>query len=34
MIDPSAEHIAHLLAWSIQANITAKQILQMPESGL
>ena len=30
MIGPSAEHIAHLLAWSIQANMTVEQILQMP----
>ncbi|WP_417612512.1 dihydrolipoyl dehydrogenase [Parasphingorhabdus sp.] len=30
MIGPSAEHMAHLLAWSIQANMTVEQILQMP----
>lgn len=30
MIGPSAEHIAHLLAWTIQAGMTVEQILQMP----
>lgn len=30
MIGPSAEHMAHLLAWAIQAGMTVEQILQMP----
>lgn len=30
MVGPSAEHIAHLLAWTIQAGMTIEQILQMP----
>lgn len=30
MIGPSAEHIAHLLAWTIQVGMTVEQILQMP----
>jgi dihydrolipoamide dehydrogenase len=30
MIGPDAEHIAHLLAWSLQANMTIAQMLDMP----
>lgn len=30
MIGPSAEHIAHLLAWSIQSGITVDDALEMP----
>lgn len=30
MIGPSAEHLAHLLAWTIQTGMTVEQILQMP----
>ena len=30
MIGPSAEHIAHLLAWSIQSGITLDDALEMP----
>ncbi|OED43486.1 dihydrolipoyl dehydrogenase [Chromatiales bacterium (ex Bugula neritina AB1)] len=30
MIGPAAEHMAHLLAWAIQANQTVEQILQNP----
>lgn len=30
MIGPSAEHIAHLLAWSVQNNLTVEEILQRP----
>ena len=30
MIGPSAEHIAHLLAWSIESNLTVAEILQRP----
>ena len=30
MIGPSAEHIAHLLAWSVQQEMTIDQMLQMP----
>lgn len=30
MIGPSAEHLAHLLAWAIQSGMTVEQILQMP----
>lgn len=30
MIGPSAEHMAHLLAWTIQTGMTVEQILQMP----
>lgn len=30
MVGPSAEHMAHLLAWAIQVGMTAEQILQMP----
>ncbi len=29
-IGPSAEHIGHLLAWTIQTGMTVDQILQMP----
>ncbi|MBS7670652.1 dihydrolipoyl dehydrogenase [Croceicoccus gelatinilyticus] len=30
MFGPAAEHIAHLLAWTIEAGMTVEQILQMP----
>jgi len=30
MVGPSAEHIAHLLAWSVQQKMTVDQMLQMP----
>jgi dihydrolipoamide dehydrogenase len=30
MIGPEAEHIAHLLAWARQMNLTIAQMLQMP----
>jgi dihydrolipoamide dehydrogenase len=30
MIAPAAEHLAHLLAWAIEAGLTAGQVLQMP----
>lgn len=30
MIGPSGEHIAHLLAWSVQQEMTIDQMLQMP----
>jgi len=30
MIGPSAEHLAHLLAWAIQSNLTVSEILQRP----
>ncbi len=30
MIGPSAEHIAHLLAWSIQSDLTVGEILERP----
>ena len=30
MAGPGAEHTGHLLAWAIQKNLTASQILQMP----
>lgn len=30
MVGPRAEHIAHLLAWSIQQQLTIKQLLEMP----
>jgi dihydrolipoamide dehydrogenase len=30
MVGPSAEHIAHLLAWSVQQQMTIDQMLQMP----
>jgi len=30
MVGPSAEHLAHLLAWSIQQCMTVDQMLQMP----
>lgn len=30
MVGPSAEHLAHLLAWSIQQEMTIDQMLQMP----
>lgn len=30
MVGPSAEHIAHLLAWSVQQEMTIDQMLQMP----
>ena len=30
MVGPSAEHLAHLLAWTIQTGMTVDQILQMP----
>ena len=30
MIGPDAEHIGHLLAWSIQAELTVEQALAMP----
>ncbi len=30
MIGPSAEHLTHLLAWSIQSNLTVEEVLQRP----
>jgi len=30
MVGPSAEHLAHLLAWSVQQEMTVDQMLQMP----
>lgn len=30
MIGPRAEHIAHLLAWCVQLQLSAKQILELP----
>ena len=30
MIAPAAEHLAHLLAWAIEAGLTVEQVLQMP----
>ena len=30
MIGPDAEHIGHLLAWAIQAELTVEQTLAMP----
>jgi len=30
MIGPDAEHIGHLLAWALQANMTIAQMLDMP----
>ncbi len=30
MIGPAAEHIAHLLAWAVQAKMTVAQMLDMP----
>jgi len=30
MIGPDAEHIGHLLAWALQANMTVAQMLDMP----
>lgn len=30
MIGPTAEHMAHLLAWSLQQNLTVAQMLDMP----
>ncbi|MGY0216107.1 dihydrolipoyl dehydrogenase [Endozoicomonadaceae bacterium StTr2] len=30
MIGPAAEHLAHLLAWSIQQQMTVSQVLEMP----
>ncbi len=30
MFGPAAEHIAHLLAWSVQARLTVTQMLDMP----
>lgn len=30
MIAPGAEHLAHLLAWAIQAGLTVQQTLEMP----
>ena len=30
MVGPAAEHLAHLLAWSIEAGLTVDEILQMP----
>jgi dihydrolipoamide dehydrogenase len=30
MLGPDAEHIGHLLAWALQAEMTVEQILQMP----
>jgi dihydrolipoamide dehydrogenase len=30
MAGPSMEHIAHLLAWSLQQGLTVGQMLQMP----
>ena len=30
MVGPAAEHIAHLLAWSHQMQMTIQQMLDMP----
>jgi dihydrolipoamide dehydrogenase len=30
MIGPDAEHIAHLLAWSLQSQLTVERMLEMP----
>ncbi len=30
MIGPDAEHLAHLLAWALQMNLTVAQMLEMP----
>jgi len=30
MIGPRCEHIAHLLAWAVQAHLTVPQMLDMP----
>ena len=30
MIGPAAEHIGHLLAWSLQNQMTIQQMLEMP----
>jgi dihydrolipoyl dehydrogenase len=30
MVGPDAEHIGHLLAWALQANMTVAQMLEMP----
>ena len=30
MVGPDAEHIAHLLAWALQAGMTVAQMLEMP----
>ena len=30
MIGPGTEHLAHLLAWALQMNLTVAQILEMP----
>jgi dihydrolipoamide dehydrogenase len=30
MVGPRAEHLAHLLAWSLQAGLTVEQMLHMP----
>ncbi len=30
MLGPDAEHIAHLLAWALQMNLTISQMLEMP----
>jgi dihydrolipoamide dehydrogenase len=30
MVGPSMEHIAHLLAWAVQAKMTVPQMLDMP----
>ena len=30
MLAPGAEHLAHLLAWALQAGMTVAQMLQLP----
>jgi dihydrolipoamide dehydrogenase len=30
MIGPDAEHIAHLLAWALQSELTVERMLEMP----
>ena len=30
MVGPDAEHIAHLLSWSIQQGMTVSEVLEMP----
>jgi dihydrolipoamide dehydrogenase len=30
MLAPGAEHLAHLLAWALQARMTVAQMLEMP----
>jgi dihydrolipoamide dehydrogenase len=30
IVGPRAEHLAHLLAWSLQAGFTVEQMLRMP----